>query len=88
MEKSFAIMADITRSHRDTIGFEHESRLVCGAFPWGEYKHAYYVTPNSDELPKKFSSEESANKFIKMLKKYSKVDKHIKIIDFSIVYYK
>jgi|GEM_PF-4501244 len=88
MSKSFAIMADITRSHKKTLGFEYETRLVCGSFPWGEYKHAYYVTPNSDELPKKFSSEESANKFIKTLKKYSKTDKHIKIIDFSIVYYK
>jgi hypothetical protein len=88
MEKSFAIKADITRSHKETLGFEYETRLVCGAFPWGKYKHAYYVSTDSDELPKKFASEESANKFIKTLKTYSQTDKHIKIIEFSIVYYK
>ena len=88
MEKSFAIIANITRSHKETLGFEYETRLVCGAFPWGKYKHAYYVSSDSDELPKKFASEESANKFIKTLKKYSKTDKHMKVIEFSIVVYK
>ena len=88
MEKSFAIIANITRSHKETLGFEYETRLVCGAFPWGKYKHAYYVSSDSDELPKKFASEESANKFIKTLKKYSKTDKHMKVIEFSIVVYR
>ena len=88
MTQQFAISADIIRSHKDTLGFEYETRLVCGAFPWGKYNHAYYVSSDSDELPKKFSNVESANKFIKTLKTYSKTDKHIKIIDFSIVVYK
>ncbi len=88
MERSFAICANITKAHKDTLGFEYETRLVTGILPWGHANIAMYVEANTDKLPKKFTSEKSANEYIKTLKKYSKTDKHMKVIEFSIVVYK
>jgi len=88
MTQQFAIEANITKAHKETLGFEYETRLVTGILPWGSANIAMYVEANKDQLPKKFNNEIEASTYIKKLKKYSKTDKHIKIIDFSIVVYK
>ena len=35
MTQQFAIKANITKAHKETLGFEYQTRLVRGTFTWG-----------------------------------------------------
>ena len=89
MTQQFVIQANITKAHKETLGFEYETRLVRGAFTWGSesnpLKIASFTTPQ-DATPKIFDSEKSASNYAKKLRKHSILDKHMKIIDYEIVY--
>ena len=81
---TFAIQANITRAHKESLGFEYETRLVRGRFSWAKGSIASFTDSKNPE-PKLFKCEDSVNSFIKGLRKVSKTDKHITVIDFSIV---
>jgi hypothetical protein len=48
MRQQFAIEANITKAHKETLGFEYETRLVTGILPWGSANIAMYVEANKE----------------------------------------
>ena len=84
MARQIIIRADITRANKDALGFEYETRLVRSKFTWGTGNYlASFTTPEKPN-PKVFDSEEDALEFIKVLRKYSKTDKRMTIIEYSV----
>jgi len=84
MTRQIIIRADITKANKDTLGFEYETRLVRGKFTWGRGNYlASFTTPDAPN-PKVFDSEEDALEFIKVLRKHSKTDKRMTIIEYSV----
>ena len=89
MTQQFAIKANITKAHKETLGFEYQTRLVRGTFTWGSesnpLKIASLTTPQLS-TPKKFNSEKSASNYAKKLRTHSITDKHMTIIKFEVIY--
>ena len=84
MTSQIIIRADITKANKDTLGFEYATRLVRGKFTWGRGNYlASFTTPDAPN-PKVFDSEEDALEFIKVLRKHSKTDKRMTIIEYSV----
>jgi|TARA_B110000858_G_scaffold57666_1_gene67184 D-alanine-D-alanine ligase-like ATP-grasp enzyme len=85
---NFIIKADFTKAHKHSLGFEYDTKIVRGRFTFGnKTKVPMFIDKHSTEQqPKVFTTEASAQRFIDSLKKYSKTDKHITIIDYSISY--
>jgi hypothetical protein len=84
MTSQIIIRADITKANKDTLGFEYATRLVRGKFLWGTGNYlASFTTPDAPE-PKVFDSEEEALEFIKVLRKHSKTEKRMTIIEYSV----
>ena len=84
MSPQIIIRADITKASKEALGFEYETRLVRGKFTWGRGNYAVeFTTPDAPE-PKVFDSEEDALEFIKVLRKHSKTDKRMTIIEYSV----
>ena len=89
MTQQFAIQANITKAHKDTLGFEYETRLVRSTFTWGSesnpLKIASLTTPQLS-TPKKFNSEKSAINYAKKLRTHSITDKHMTVIKYEVIY--
>ena len=84
MTSQIIIRADITTAIAEASGFEYATRLVRGKFTWGTGNYlASFTTPDAPN-PKVFDSEEDALEFIKVLRKHSKTDKHMTIIEYSV----
>ena len=70
MTQQFVIKANITKAHKETLGFEYETRLVRSTFTWGcesnPLKIASLTTPQLS-TPKKFNSEKSASNYAKKI---------------------
>tara|TARA_R110000796_G_scaffold69848_1_gene159042 strand:+ start:224 stop:481 length:258 start_codon:yes stop_codon:yes gene_type:complete len=82
MSQQFIIEANITRSHKDKLGFEYETRIINGTLPWGRGIPVY--TSSKLPEPKTFSNEVSAWDYVKNLKRYSETDKALTVIGYSI----
>jgi len=84
MTQQLIIKADIIKANKETLGFEYETRLVRSCFTWGKDNLlASFTTPDAPE-PKVFDSEEEALAYIKPLRKHSKTDKRMTIIEYSV----
>ena len=84
MTRQIIIRADITRANKDALGFEYETRLVRSKFTWGTGNYlASFTTPDAPN-PKVFDSEEDALEFMETLRKFSKTDKRMTIIEYSV----
>ena len=84
MSPQIIIRADITKASKEALGFEYATRLVRGKFTWGRGNYlASFTTPDAPN-PKVFDSEEAALDFIKVLRKHSKTDKRMTIIEYSV----
>ena len=89
MTQQFAIQANITKAHKETLGFEYETRLVRGTFTWGSESNSLKmpsVTTPQFSTPKKFNSEKSASNYAKKLRTHSITDKHMTIIKYEVIY--
>ena len=84
MSRQIIIRADITRASKEALGFEYETRLVRSKFTWGSGNYlASFTTPDAPE-PKVFDSEADALEFMETLRKHSKTDKRMTIIEYSV----
>ena len=84
MSRQIIIRADITRANKDALGFEYETRLVRSKFTWGSGNYlASFTTPDAPN-PKVFDSEEAALEYMETLRKFSKTDKRMTIIEYSV----
>ena len=84
MSRQIIIRADITRANKDALGFEYETRLVRSKFTWGSGNYlASFTTPDAPN-PKVFDSEDDALEFMETLRKFSKTDKRMTIIEYSV----
>ena len=84
MTRQIIIRADITRANKDALGFEYETRLVRSKFTWGSGNYlASFTTPEAPN-PKVFDSEDDALEFMETLRKFSKTDKRMTIIEYSV----
>jgi len=79
MSQQFAIQANITTAHKETLGFEYETSES------NPLKIASLTTPQLS-TPKKFNSEKSASNYAKKLRTHSITDKHMTIIKFEVIY--
>ena len=89
MTQQFAIKANITKAHKETLGFEYRTRLVRGTFTWGSESNSLKmpsVTTPQFSAPKKFNSEKSASNYAKKLRTHSITDKHMTIIEYEVIY--
>ena len=84
MSRQIIIRADITRASKEALGFEYETRLVRSKFTWGSGNYlASFTTPDAPN-PKVFDSEEAALEYMETLRKFSKTDKRMTIIEYSV----
>ena len=84
MSRQIIIRADITKANKDSLGFEYETRLVRSKFTWGSGNHLASFTTLDSPNPKVFDSEGEALEFMKTLRKFSKTDKRMTVIEYSV----